>query len=48
MKLQFKNDLPHQTDAIAAVVKVFDGQPMAEATFSMAVSTEIFMGQKQT
>jgi type III restriction enzyme len=48
MKLQFKKDLPHQTDAIAAVVKVFDGQPMAEATFSMAVATEIFMGQKQT
>lgn len=48
MKLQFKKDLPHQTDAVNAVVRVFDNQPMAEATFSTVVASDTFMGQKQT
>ncbi len=48
MKLKFDASLAFQADAINAVVKVFDGQPLAESTFSMAVSTGDSWGMEQT
>lgn len=39
MKLKFDASLAFQADAIDTVIKVFDGQPVAESTFSIAVSS---------
>ena len=36
MKLKFDASLAFQADAIDTVIKVFDGQPVAESTFSIA------------
>ncbi len=36
MKLKFDASLAFQADAIDSVIKVFDGQPVAESTFSIA------------
>ena len=48
MKLKFDSSLAFQADAIDSIVRVFDGQPLAESTFSMAVSTSNVMGMSQS
>lgn len=48
MKLKFDPSLAFQADAINAVIGAFDGQPLAESTFSMAVSSQMFMGLEQS
>lgn len=48
MKLKFDASLSFQADAISAVIKVFDGQPLAESTFSMAVTTGDILGMEQS
>ncbi|MDA8428628.1 MAG: DEAD/DEAH box helicase family protein [Geobacteraceae bacterium] len=48
MDFKFDPALPHQTEAVNAVINIFDGQPLAESTFSMAVAADTFMGQIQT
>lgn len=37
MKLQFASDLPHQRGAIEAVSKLFEGQPLADSSFSVSL-----------
>ncbi len=37
MKIQFDSQQPYQLDAINAVVDVFDGQPLAQGQFNLAL-----------
>lgn len=36
MKLQFKSDLDYQMEAIASIVDIFEGQPIAQSNFTVA------------
>ena len=46
MRLKFDSSLAFQTDAINAIVQVFEGQPLSESTFSMSVSTADVIGME--
>ena len=38
IKLQFDPGQPHQLAGVAAVVRVFEGQPLGKAPFSVALT----------
>lgn len=48
MKIKFDSTLPYQKTAIDSVVGVFEGQPLAESGFSVALSSSEFMGVQQS
>lgn len=48
MKIKFDSSLNYQTEAIQAIVDLFEGQPLAESTYSVSVSDSEFMGVTQS
>ena len=48
MKLKFDSTLAYQRIAIDSVIQVFDGQPLADSSFSVSVASYDFMGVVQT
>jgi len=45
MKLKFKSDLPHQTEAIDAVVNLFEGQEVCKSEFTVVTANKQVSGQ---
>lgn len=48
MKIKFDSSLNYQTEATQAIVDLFEGQPLAESTYSVSVSDSEFMGVTQS
>jgi len=51
MKIQFDAQQQYQLDAVAAVVDIFDGQPLQQPEYSVVYQqgdTGLFAGQVQT
>ena len=51
MKIQFDAKQPYQLDAVAAVVDLFDGQPLERPDYSVifqTMDTELFGGQTRS
>ncbi len=48
MKLKFDATLAYQRSAIDSVVQIFDGQPLAESSFSVSLASYDLMGTVQT
>lgn len=48
MKIKFDSSLQYQGEAIQSVVDLFEGQPLAESTYSVSVLDSEFMGVSQS
>lgn len=43
MKIQFNSSLDYQIEAIKAVTKLFEGQPIAQSVHSIAITNSDFL-----
>ena len=47
MKIKFDSSLQYQSEAVQAVINLFEGQPLAESTYSVSIMDSEFMSVSQ-